>query len=72
VYERHLSLAILTLQILVSAECRRRSSKKNDNVETDACARRLIRGDWLGSGSCNFWRWVALLFKVCQKLLEFK
>ena len=71
VYECHLSLALLTLQILVSAESRC-SSEEYDNEETDAHARRLIDGDWLCSSCCNFWRWVALLFKLCQKLLEFK
>jgi hypothetical protein len=71
VYERHLSLTLLALQILVSTESRC-SSENNDNVETDAHARRLICGDWLGSSSCNLWRWVALLFRVCQKLLGFK
>ncbi len=66
VYEPHLSLALLTLQILVSTEgcC---SSKKNEDVETDAHTRRLIRGDRLGSSRRNLRRWIALLFKVCQK-----
>jgi len=71
VYERHLSLALLTLQIFVSTEscC---STEKENNIETDAHARRLIHSDWLSSSSCNLWRWVALLFNVCQKLLGLK
>jgi len=37
VYDRHLSLGLLTLQILISTKscC---SSEKNDNIETDAHA----------------------------------
>jgi hypothetical protein len=70
IYKLHLSLTLLTLQILVGTESRC-PSEKNDDVETDAYARRLIYGGWL-SGSCNLWRRVALLFSRCQKLLEFK